>query len=286
MPRLLPITVSCIAALSVAAGVFLAHDVRAQATTVAAKLEAPVDAKSGDKAAAVKTDLVKKFPELRDSQVRRIELGGLYEIVINGSEVFYTDEKVSHVILGGILDANTRQNITDERVKQLTAVKWEELPLSDAIKIVRGNGSRKVAVFADPFCGYCKRFEADLATIKDVTVYTFLLPIIRAESRPLSEKVWCSTDRADAWLGFMLRNQNPAGDGKCATPIDKTLAFSAKHKITGTPTMIFENGERAPGALPAAQIEALLAKASPGKSPSEPATNPSVPAAPAAPSKS
>ncbi len=263
MSRLMSISLSVVAAVAIGIVGFVAYDVQAQSKS---KTEVMPAAASDPKTTAVKTELVKRFPELRDAQLKKVEFGGLYEIVINGSEIFYTDEKVSHLILGGIVDANSRVNITEERIKQLTAVKWDDLPLDAAIKTVRGTGARKVAVFADPFCGYCKRFEADLAKVNDVTVYTYLLPIIRPESRPVSEKVWCAKDRSEAWLGLMLKGQEPTGDGKCETPIDKVLAIGTRYKITGTPTMIFENGERAPGALSTAQIEAGLVKAAAKKS--------------------
>jgi thiol:disulfide interchange protein DsbC len=273
MSRILPFALSAIAAASIAAGALMATNVRAQAKEAEAVKEtakaatstaaAPLDQSDAGK---VKSELVKKFPELRDAQLRRVAYGGLYEIVINGSEIFYTDDKVSYLLLGGIVDANSRENITDARVKQLTAIRWEDLPLNDAVKIVRGTGARKMAVFSDPFCGYCKRLENDLLNIKDVTIYTFLLPIISPNSRPVSEQVWCSKDRGEAWLNLMLKGQQPAAVAKCDTPIEKNLAFGSKYKITGTPIMIFENGERAPGALPAAQIESELLKASVKKS--------------------
>jgi thiol:disulfide interchange protein DsbC len=139
-------------------------------------------------------------------------------------------------------------------------VKFENLPLESAFKIVRGNGSRKVAIFADPNCGYCKRFERDLLAITDITVYTFLFPILAADSMEKSKQVWCSSDRGQAWIDMMTKNVAPKGDGKCDTAaIDKALAFGKEKRITGTPTIIFENGERAPGALPVAEFEKRLA---------------------------
>jgi thiol:disulfide interchange protein DsbC len=230
---------------------------------VAAAIAFPTDASD-----AIKTALRKRYPDLQIESIRKTDFGGLLEVVIDGAggkEIVYTNDKANFLLVGQIIDEK-KENVTDKRMRQLTAVKWQELPLGDAIKIVRGDGSRKVAVFSDPYCGFCRRFEADLVKIDNVTVYTFLLPIIRAESAPLSKKVWCSKDRGQAWLDLMLKEVQPTGDGACDTPVDRNLAFGQRFKITGTPTMFFENGERTPGALSQADIEANLVRASGKKS--------------------
>lgn len=227
----------------------------AAALTTAFMLPLPAHAAQG-----VKNALLKKFPDIKVDNVRKTEYGGLFEVV-SGTDIYYTDDKASFVVIGQIIDTKTRDNVTEKRTKEITQVKWNELPLDQAIKITRGDGSRKVAVFADPYCGYCKRFEGDLAKVDNVTVYTFLLPIIRPESMALSKKVWCSKDRGAAWMDFMLKNADPSAEGNCDTPLDKNLAFGNKYKITGTPTLIFENGERVPGALNQKQIEDGLVRA-------------------------
>jgi thiol:disulfide interchange protein DsbC len=208
----------------------------------------------------IKAELKKKVPEAPVESVRKIPYGNLYEVV-TGSEIIYTDDKVSFILLGSIIDLKAKENVTEARMRQLTAIKFEDLPLDRAIKIVRGNGSRKFAIFEDPNCGYCKRFERDLMGVNDITVYVFLYPILSPDSIEKSKQVWCSADRGKAWLDTMVRDTLPQGEGNCATPIDKNLAFGREKKIHGTPTIFFEDGERVPGAMPIADFEKKLALA-------------------------
>ena len=208
----------------------------------------------------VKTDLRKKFPEAQIDTVRKSGYGGLLEVT-GGSEVFYTDEKTSFLLLGTLIDTKTRENVTEVRVRKLSAVKFDSLPLESAIKVVRGDGSRKIAIFADPNCGYCKRFERELVGVSDITVYTFLYPILSPDSTQKSKAVWCAPDRSKAWMDLMLKDAVPPGAANCETPIDKVVAFGRDKKISGTPTIFFEDGERIPGAMPIAAFEKRLADA-------------------------
>jgi thiol:disulfide interchange protein DsbC len=147
-------------------------------------------------------------------------------------------------------------------MRQLNKVAFGELPLESAIKIVRGNGSRKVAMFADPNCGYCKRFERDLIGVNDITVYLFLYPILSPDSVAKSKAVWCAPDKGKAWLDYMVRDMAVPADTSCSTAvIDKILEFGKSKRIPGTPTMIFEDGERVPGAIAIADFEKKLASA-------------------------
>ena len=207
----------------------------------------------------IKAALNKKFPEAPVDTVRKVPYGNLYEVA-SGGEIFYTDDKTSFLFLGSIVDTKTKENVTELRTRQLNAVKFENLPLESAIKIKRGNGSRRVAIFEDPNCGYCKRFERDLLGISDITVYVFLYPILSPDSIEKSKAVWCSPDRGQAWLDMMTKNTAPAADTKCDTAvIDKVLAFGRGKRVSGTPTIIFEDGDRVPGAMPIAQFEKKLA---------------------------
>ncbi len=207
----------------------------------------------------IKAALNKKFPEASVDTVRKVPYGSLYEVTSNG-EIFYTDEKTSYLFLGSIVDTRTKENVTEARTRQLNAVKFEALPLESAIKIKRGNGLRKVAIFEDPNCGYCKRFERDLLGISDITVYVFLYPILSPDSIEKSKAVWCSPDRGQAWLDMMTKNTTPTADTKCDTAaVDKSLAFGRGKRVTGTPTIIFEDGDRVPGAMSIAQFEKKLA---------------------------
>ena len=224
------------------------------AAAVSFLLAVPANAQDADK---VKAELKKRVPEAPVDSVRKIPYGALYEVTM-GSEIFYTDEKASFLVLGSIVDLRTKENITEARMRQVNKVNFADLPLDSAIKIVRGNGSRKVAIFEDPNCGYCKRFERDLAGVSDITVYVFLYPILSESSMAKSKAVWCAPDRAKAWMDLMVRDVPGTNDGSCATPIDKILAFGQSKRVQGTPTLFFEDGERVPGVMAIADLEKKL----------------------------
>lgn len=187
---------------------------------------------------------------------------GLYEVYLEGN-IFYTDEKMTAFIAGGqLIDAKTMKNTTEERMRKLTAIKFSELPFERAIKQVRGNGKRVVATFEDPNCGYCKRLAKDLQKLDNVTVYTFLLPILSEDSLKKSRQIWCASDRAKSWNDWMVEGKAPSGKDDCnTTAIDKNREFGRKLNITGTPTMFFVDGERVPGAMPLDRIEQKLSTA-------------------------
>ena len=154
-----------------------------------------------------------------------------------------------------------KRNLTEERINKLTAVKFDDLPFKDAFTIVRGNGKRKIAVFEDPNCGYCKRFERELQKVDNVTVYTFLYPILGADSVEKSKAIWCAKDQAKAWQDFMVRDL-PVTSASCdSNALTRNAEFGRKYKITGTPTLFFVDDTRVPGAADAAQLEKLLAAA-------------------------
>ena len=190
--------------------------------------------------------------------VRKAGVLGLYEVQV-GHELYYTDEKVSLLIDGSIIDTKTRKNLTQERLNKLSAINFSDLPLEYAVKTVRGDGKRVFATFEDPNCGYCKRLAKELAGMNNVTIYTFLLPILSQDSAEKSRAVWCAADRAKAWNDLMVNNTPPAA-GSCDAPTEKVVALAQKYNIRGTPTIFLSNGERIPGALPVAQLEQKLAQ--------------------------
>jgi len=208
---------------------------------------------------ALKADLKKKIPEAPVESVRKTPYNGLWEVVAGG-EIFYTDEKASFLSLGPIVDLNTHENVTEARLRQVNAINFSALPFDSAIKIVRGNGARKIALFEDPNCGYCKRFERDLQGVSDITVYVFLYPILAPDSVDKSKAIWCSPDRGKAWIDAMVHDKLPAVEGRCQAPLDKNLAFGRDKRIHGTPTLVFENGERLPGAISIADLEKRFAE--------------------------
>jgi thiol:disulfide interchange protein DsbC len=230
------------------------------AFSIAAFLGMPAHAQETDR---IKAELKKRLPEAPVESVRKVPYGGLYEVLI-GSDIFYTDDKATFLLAGALIDTATKQNMTEVRMRQVNAIKWGELPLDQAIKVVRGNGSRKIAIFEDPNCGYCKRFERDLQGVSDITVYVFLYPILAPDSVEKSKAVWCAADRSKAWLDHMVRDAAITGATNCATPIEKIMAIGKDKRINGTPTIVFENGDRIPGAMPIADFEKKLAEAKAG----------------------
>ena len=205
--------------------------------------------------------LAERIPQLQQvDEVKPTPMKGLYEVRV-GTDVFYSNETGDYLIQGELIDTKAQRNLTEDRINQLTAVDFKNLPLKDAIKIVRGKGERKLAVFEDPNCGYCKRFERDLQNIDNVTVYLFLYPILSPDSAEKSRNIWCASDRVAAWQDYMVRDKAPAAATCDTGTLQRNLAFGRKHKITGTPTLIFANGARVPGAIGAKDVEKRLAEA-------------------------
>lgn len=211
--------------------------------------------------ATIRKVLGERLPQLsKIDEVSKSPMPGLYEVRI-GTDILYTDAEGNFLVQGELIDTKTRRNITEERIEKLTAIDFNALPLKDAFTIVRGTGKRKLAVFEDPNCGYCKRFERDLAAVKDVTIHMFLYPILSADSSEKSKAIWCAKDRAKTWQDWMVRDVSvPANKNeKCdTTALTRNTDFGRKHKITGTPTVFFVDGSRVPGAINTAQIEKLL----------------------------
>ena len=217
---------------------------------------------AGAQEAAIRKNLAERLPNLpKIDEVSKTPMNGLFEIRVNESDIFYTDAEGNFLIQGALIDTKSKRNLTEERTEKLNAVAFDSLPLKDAFTVVRGNGKRKMAVFEDPNCGYCKRFERDLQQVNNVTVYMFLYPVLGADSLDKTKSIWCAKDRAKTWLDVMVRDI-PVPKASCdTTAIDRTLEFGRKHKITGTPTIFFADGSRVPGAINTAQIEKFLTDA-------------------------
>jgi thiol:disulfide interchange protein DsbC len=233
------------------------------ASIIAAFTGLPAAAQDADKPKSdverVKAELQKKITDAPVDTVRKVSYGGLYEVLIGG-DIFYTDAKAEFLVAGSIIDLKTKENVTEARMRQVNMIKWDTLPLDHAIKIVRGTGIRKIAIFEDPNCGYCKRLHRDLQGVNDLTMYIFLYPILSPDSMEKSKAIWCSADPGQLWLDHMVKEAVIAGDSKCTTPVDQNLALGQSKKIHGTPTIIFENGDRVPGAIPLADLEKKLAE--------------------------
>lgn len=226
-------------------------------TIAAAALSLSATAQEAD----IRKALAERIPQMdKIDEVRPTPMSGLYEVRI-GTDLFYTDAKGNYVIQGELIDTKARRNLTEDRINKLTAVNFSDLPLKDAVTIVRGDGKRKVAVFEDPNCGYCKRFERDMQNVDNVTVYLFLYPILSPDSAEKSRNIWCAKDKPAAWHDYMVKDKTPAAASCDTSALQRNLAFGKKHKITGTPTLIFTNGMRVPGAIPSQEVEKRLAEA-------------------------
>ncbi len=213
--------------------------------------------------AAIRKNIAERIPQLpKIEEVSRTPMNGLFELRLENNELYYTDADGSFLIQGNLIDTRTRRNLTEEREAKLGAIDFAALPLKDAITIVRGNGKRKLAIFEDPNCGFCKRFERDLSKVDNVTIYMFLYPILGANSVEKSKAVWCAKDPATTWHNVMANDFTPPA-GNCNTAaIERNVEFGRKYKINGTPTLIAQDGARVPGAINTTQIEKLLADAS------------------------
>jgi thiol:disulfide interchange protein DsbC len=232
------------------------------AATAASLLLAAAPATANE--AAIRKALGERYPQLKIDEVRRSPVAGIWEVRYDGVDILYSDATGDHIFVSGALvETRTRTDLTEQRIEKLLAVAWDRLPLKDGITIRQGTGARKLAVFVDPNCGYCRRFERDLATVKDVTVHVFLIPILGPDSVAKSRDIWCARDPAVAWRRYMLEGVQPSkAAASCnVDALDRNLAFSRTHRINGTPAVFFEDGSRRPGAIPAEQIEASLVAA-------------------------
>jgi thiol:disulfide interchange protein DsbC len=210
--------------------------------------------------AVIRKNLAERMPNFpKIDEVSKTPVAGVYELRL-GTEVLYSDERGDHLIQGALIDTRQGLNLTEARVEKLTAIDFASLPLKDAIVYKQGTGTRKLVVFADPNCGYCKKFERDLLQVKDVTVYTFLYSILGGDSPEKSRNIWCAKDNTATWRDWMVSGTTPAtAAAQCdASALQRNLGLGKKYRITGTPALVFEDGKRVAGAVPPAQIETQL----------------------------
>ena len=215
--------------------------------------------------AAIRKNLGERISQLKNiDEVSKSPIAGLYEVRVNGTDIFYTDAEGNFLIQGSLIDTRLKRNLTEERVEKLSAIDFGSLPVKDSFTIVRGDGSRQLAVFEDPNCSYCKRFERDLQKVDNITIHMFLYPILGSDSTEKAKNIWCSKDPGKVWQDWMVREKV---FDKAATPacdvaaLARNVALGRKHKISGTPTLLFADGSRVPGAIGSAQVEKYLADA-------------------------
>ena len=209
---------------------------------------------------ALRAIMEKAYPELPIKSIQKTDYNDLYEVFI-GSQIIYTNDTFDFLIVEGrVVDPKTKIDLTELRLEELTRIDFKDLPLLDAIKVVKGNGKRKIAIFSDVDCPYCKRLEKnELSNIDNITIYTFLYPLaIHPEAEEKSKKIWCAKDRAKAWSDYILNDKLPKNSGDCKTPINKIVKLGKDLGISSTPTIILSNGKRVPGAIPYKQLEEYL----------------------------
>ena len=245
MPRFPRLLRTAIIALAVGQG--LAH---AQSELPAAQL------------ATLKQKLSQRMPQLPPIEgARTTSMSGLIELRAGG-HIFYTDPAGDHLIDGQLIDVRSQRNLTEERTNEINQIDFDSLPLRDAVVWKAGNGKRRMVVFSDPNCGYCKRLERDIQKLKDVTVYTFMIGILGDDSRAKADQIWCAKDRTQTWLNWMLDGEAPPRAlGQCGSPLQRNIALSQKLRVNGTPAIFFEDGSRLPGAASQQTLEQRLAKA-------------------------
>lgn len=207
----------------------------------------------------IKTEIQKKLGT--NAKVRSVTpapVSGLYEVLV-GNDIFYTDASAKYLIQGEIIELASGKNITEQRQADLNRIKWTDLNQANAFKTVRGNGIRQLAIFSDPNCGYCKRLEKSLQQLDNVTIYTYLIPILSADSIQKAKQIWCSADSNKTYMDWMINGVAPSGKTDCSNPLDKNLTYAKTYGITGTPTLFFTDGSRFPGAVQVTDIEKKFA---------------------------
>lgn len=282
--RRLPLLAAC-AALALAApgfgqqsdGTMPGASMRAAPSTSAAPMTAEI--------AGIKKALEQKFPGAAISGIIKSPYFGLFEVQFD-DQLIYTDAKVSFIFVGAVYDASSKRNLTEERMRKLARISWDSLPLELAMKKVKGNGQRKLAIFSDADCPFCARLENELKNVDNVTIYTFVYPIdqLHPDAARKSRILWCASDRVAAWDAWFATQKLPDNNGECDTPLEKTQALGQKLRINATPTMVFADGSMIPGAIPAQRLEAELKQAEAGavKRGSDPVQGASRPTAEAA----
>lgn len=198
--------------------------------------------------------------------VRKAGYGNFYEVLLNNGDIIYADETGSFFFGGPLVDMKTRQNVTQQRESELARINPADLPLSQAIKQVRGNGKRVLITFEDANCVYCKRLAKDLQNIKDATVYTFMIPILSPDSAEKGKNIWCSADRSKAWNDWMVDGKVPPTVGNCdSNPLQKNAELAQKLRIKGTPTMFLSDGNRIGGYVALSDLDKMINDAASAK---------------------
>lgn len=246
--------------LSSATAVLLTTLAACSPATKAADTSKKAAVKIDDKMAEhIRTNLTKRLPDLPPiKNINDTPMAGLYEVHIAGDAILYTDAQGDYLIQGALLDTQSKRNLTEERMKKLNAIGFDDLPLKDAFVIQEGKGERQLAVFSDPNCPFCVRLEHELAQLKNIKIHLFLLPILGQSSAEKAQNVWCAKNRTQTWKNLMLKQKEPAAAQCDIAALQRNMQFARQHNITGTPTIIFANGVRHSGMLQADALETMI----------------------------
>lgn len=233
-------------------------------TASAPAVSSAVSAKpaGGNVVETVKAKLEKTYAgqNLKVVSVSETPLKGIYEVIVTGKQVIYTDASGDYMLVGDLIDINKRQSITEERIAELNKIDFSTLPLDKAIKEVRGNGKLKVAVFSDPDCPYCKRLEHEFEKMTDITIYNFMMPIpsLHPDAARKAEILWCQPNPAQAWTDWMRKGQFPSGKANCDNPVAETTSLGEQFGFNGTPTLVFPNGRSQSGYSPMPHLKKII----------------------------
>ncbi|MEP7062351.1 MAG: DsbC family protein [Betaproteobacteria bacterium] len=251
-----------VAAVAVAALALADAPVALAQTASKPAVKAPAAPAMTSEMAAIRKLVEQRVPGMEVRSITSTGIAGLYEVLAD-DRIVYVDPQVNYLIMGSIYDLASKQNLTDDRYRKLNRIAFDSLPFDQSFKRVRGDGSRRVAMFSDADCPFCARIEKELGGMTNVTIYTFPFPIdsLHPSSALKSRQIWCAADRGKAWDEWFNSQKLPDNKGDCANPVAANQALGEKLHISATPTLVFADGSVVPGALPLAQLEQMLAKA-------------------------
>lgn len=259
---LLSLAALACAALAMTAPGWAQQPAAASMPASAVPMAAPANAPRSGEVAAIKKTLEQKFPGAIIGGISKSPYFGLFEVQFD-DQLVYTDARVSYVFVGAVYDAASKRNLTEERMRKLARISWDSLPLELAMKKVKGNGQRKIAIFSDADCPFCARLENELKSVDNVTIYTFVYPIdqLHPDAARKSRVIWCAPDQVAAWDTWFATQKLPDNKGDCDTPLDKTQALGQRLRVNATPTLVFADGSVIPGAIPAQRLETEMKQA-------------------------
>ena len=243
-----------------------AKDLKAKARAlIGALMTFSCIASAGEPDIEMMTKMKKLYPATTFTGITKSPIAGLWEVQM-GEQLAYTDASGQYLFLGSVIDLKTQRELTPPRKAEVAPtgsapvqpkVAFPSNFLSNAIKTVRGDGSRVVAVFSDPMCPHCISMEREMAKLQNVTIYTFLYPIVAEASKVKSVSIWCSGNREKSWQDAMQANKSPKL-AHCANPINDNLVLGSRLGIQATPALVAADGRLFVGATSMANVDKWL----------------------------